>query len=91
MCDKSFKRAIGLRVCVVAVSIDAAGDEDEGLIWFSFAQEHMASHTGVDLYTCSFCPRTFKSNSNMFVHRKKAHPVEWSRDRERRNQEFPDL
>lgn len=46
-------------------------------------REHMAAHTGVHLYTCSYCPRTFASNANMYAHRKKAHLNEWNADRER--------
>ncbi|XP_075155558.1 uncharacterized protein LOC142228920 [Haematobia irritans] len=44
-------------------------------------REHMASHTGIDLYTCPHCPRTFKVSSNMHHHRKKAHPKEWAEGR----------
>ncbi|XP_075158937.1 uncharacterized protein LOC142232105 [Haematobia irritans] len=44
-------------------------------------REHMASHTGEDLYTCPHCPKTFKVSSNMHHHRKKAHPVEWAEGR----------
>uniref|UniRef100_A0A0K8UXT7 Transcription factor grauzone n=2 Tax=Bactrocera latifrons TaxID=174628 RepID=A0A0K8UXT7_BACLA len=41
-------------------------------------KEHMATHTGEALYTCSFCPQTFKSNGNMYSHRKKKHAKEWA-------------
>lgn len=42
-------------------------------------QEHMATHTGIDLYSCQFCARTFKSHANMHNHKKKMHPNEWVR------------
>ncbi|XP_037824142.1 transcription factor grauzone-like [Lucilia sericata] len=38
---------------------------------------HMAIHTGIPLYSCPFCPKTFHSNSAMYYHRKNAHPKEW--------------
>ena len=37
----------------------------------------MATHTGIALYTCPWCPKTFISNGNMHNHRKKSHPKEW--------------
>ncbi|XP_073812606.1 zinc finger autosomal protein-like [Musca autumnalis] len=40
-------------------------------------KEHMAIHTGDDLYTCQFCPKTFKSHANLSTHRRKTHPKEW--------------
>ena len=38
-------------------------------------KEHMTVHTGrTDLYKCTFCPKTFRAGSNMYGHRKRAHP-----------------
>uniref|UniRef100_A0A1I8N1P6 C2H2-type domain-containing protein n=1 Tax=Musca domestica TaxID=7370 RepID=A0A1I8N1P6_MUSDO len=42
-------------------------------------REHIATHTGVDLYSCAFCPATFKSKSNRITHCKRHHPEEYSR------------
>ncbi|XP_065365471.1 zinc finger protein 729-like [Calliphora vicina] len=49
-------------------------------------REHMATHTGEDLYQCPHCERTFKTNANMHHHRKKAHPQEWAEGRLNRPQ-----
>lgn len=47
-------------------------------------REHIATHTGVDLYQCPHCPQTFKVSANMHHHRKRAHPVEWEKARSNR-------
>lgn len=44
----------------------------------------MALHTGRDLYTCPYCPKTFKSGANMHSHRKKFHFADWEKDRGKR-------
>lgn len=51
-----------------------------------FLREHIATHTGEDLYQCPHCPQTFKVSSNMHHHRKKAHPVEFEEGRKNRLQ-----
>ncbi|KAM7347938.1 uncharacterized protein ACRADG_007419 [Cochliomyia hominivorax] len=48
--------------------------------------EHIATHTGQDLYQCPHCPQTFKVSANMHHHRKKVHPVEWEEGRKNRLQ-----
>lgn len=51
-----------------------------------FLREHIATHTGQDLYQCPHCPQTFKVSSNMHHHRKKAHPIEFEEGRKNRLQ-----
>lgn len=48
-------------------------------------REHLATHTGIDLYQCPHCPRTFKVSANMHHHRKKDHPKEWLEGRTNKN------
>lgn len=37
----------------------------------------MAVHNGQPLYSCCFCPQTFKSHANMYTHKRRIHPNEW--------------
>lgn len=75
LCSKSFKRAKNLKVRQLqSMSCRLC----RCLIFFF--QEHMAWHTGEDLYDCAYCEKKFKSNANMYSHRKKAHLAEWTRD-----------
>ncbi|XP_034667564.1 zinc finger protein 574 isoform X1 [Drosophila subobscura] len=46
-----------------------------------YLEEHFATHTGVKLHTCSFCPTEFRSKSNMYHHTKRKHKAEWERSR----------
>ncbi|ALC49247.1 CG2889 [Drosophila busckii] len=39
--------------------------------------EHMAIHTGLQLYNCPHCPKECRSRSNMYVHIKQRHANEW--------------
>ncbi|KXJ71427.1 hypothetical protein RP20_CCG020606 [Aedes albopictus] len=41
-------------------------------------REHEANHRGEVLYQCPFCPYTCNSNSNMYTHKKVAHPDQWA-------------
>ncbi|KXJ71424.1 hypothetical protein RP20_CCG020603 [Aedes albopictus] len=41
-------------------------------------KEHEANHRGEVLYTCPYCPRTCNSSSNMYTHKKVAHPELWA-------------
>ncbi|XP_062538421.1 zinc finger protein 91-like [Armigeres subalbatus] len=44
-------------------------------------KEHMANaHTGVPLYECQYCAKSFFSSATMYAHRKRDHPQEWMQD-----------
>ncbi|XP_076385224.1 uncharacterized protein LOC100876446 isoform X2 [Megachile rotundata] len=44
---------------------------------------HINQHTGARPYQCPYCPRAFASSGNCFSHRKRMHPREVHRDRQR--------
>nr|CAD7198623.1 unnamed protein product [Timema douglasi] len=44
---------------------------------------HINQHTGARPYQCPYCPKAFASSGNCFSHRKRMHPREVERDRER--------
>ncbi|XP_055614232.1 zinc finger protein ZFP2-like, partial [Uranotaenia lowii] len=48
--------------------------------------EHMTTHTRTSLYQCGFCFKTFGYISNLYKHRKKAHPEEWQEVQNRPDQ-----
>ncbi|KAM8719166.1 hypothetical protein ACLKA7_011815 [Drosophila subpalustris] len=50
-----------------------------------YLEEHFATHTGVKLHTCAFCPTEFRSKSNMYHHTKRKHKLEWEHSRATRN------
>lgn len=44
---------------------------------------HINQHTGARPYQCPYCPKAFASSGNCFSHRKRMHPEEVERDKER--------
>lgn len=80
MCEKAFKVPTLLRVSCSWVPCAL-------VFWLSyysvchFLQEHLATHTGVDLYKCAYCETTFKSKSNRSNHCKRHHPLEYQSSR----------
>lgn len=77
LCDKEFKRAITLKVCLIHTNWKL-GKIDHFYVNF---QEHVATHTGAFLYNCNYCPEKFKRSCNLYPHYKEFHPAEWSVDR----------
>ncbi|KAH8394461.1 hypothetical protein KR222_009599, partial [Zaprionus bogoriensis] len=79
LCEKEFKLPRALAVSTTAAADRLPSGASVLLIACLDPQEHMATHTGIDLYSCQFCGRTFKSHANMHNHKKKMHPNEWVR------------
>lgn len=49
-------------------------------------KEHRATHTGISLYSCTYCPdKHFNVRANMYKHFKAIHPEEWKRDKADKN------
>lgn len=44
-------------------------------------KEHEATHTGIDLYSCEFCDKTFKFGASYRGHRKREHPMEYEQNK----------
>lgn len=42
-------------------------------------------HTGRAIYSCTYCQQMFRSNGNLYQHKKKIHPDEWLNDRKKGN------
>lgn len=47
----------------------------------------MATHTGIALYTCPWCPKTFNANGGLHAHRKRQHRLEWEENRRQKHLE----
>lgn len=79
ICGKSFNRPILLKVKTIC--FDSCHDVLMTGFCIALFKEHIALHTGETLYNCSYCPKTFKSNANMYKHLRDGHAEEWQRDR----------
>ncbi|XP_073812571.1 uncharacterized protein isoform X15 [Musca autumnalis] len=52
--------------------------------------EHMATHTGIDLYKCPCCDKSFKFQANYCTHLKRMHPLQFAASKKRgRSQSQP--
>ncbi|XP_073812577.1 uncharacterized protein isoform X21 [Musca autumnalis] len=42
-------------------------------------KQHMATHTGIDIFKCEYCELTFKYQSTRYTHVKRMHPAEYAK------------
>lgn len=76
-CDKVFPKRPSLMAHVLFVHKTVGKYECEvcGKLFKRklYLMEHMSLHTGVSLYKCPYCEKSFNSNANMYTHRKRMH------------------
>lgn len=82
LCKKTFKRNQDLKVSNFTLFLKITK-----YIFYSKSFEnfqfHINQHTGERPYRCPYCPKAFASSGNCFSHRKRMHPAEVERDREK--------
>jgi uncharacterized C2H2 Zn-finger protein len=82
-CFKVFKHRSGLLAHISFVHTDSkyiCDFERCGKVFKhkkSLDEHKISQHEGIENYSCPFCGRKFKSNSNMHSHKKRAHPEEY--------------
>ncbi|XP_053679355.1 zinc finger protein 83-like [Anopheles nili] len=84
MCGKTFRTMFHMkrhRKNTCAATIDSrkfkCSECGKGFSTKLTMMEHMTIHTRSNQYQCAFCFKSFGYISNLYKHRKKAHPLEW--------------
>lgn len=78
MCEKGFKRPQNLKV--LHLNCQSFFFPPFPSNWLFSFKEHMATHTGQPLYSCIYCEAQFKSNSNLYHHRRRFHKAEMAEE-----------